>query len=477
MKSFFGSALLRTCSRLAAGVVLAAATACGSTSDPPSDHGGSGGGMDPTLTALAALSPAHLPGPPPDISNRFADDPRAAKLGQALFFDKSFSGVLLDPDNDGSPSTLGKLGDSGKVSCAGCHVPQSGFLDSRSPGQDVSLAAGWGLRKAPSLLDVGQDKLLTWGGRRDALYNQVFGPIESPVEMNSSRLYAAEQLAKNYRAQYEAIFGPMPAFDDPTRFPAIAANVTGCAPRYGVPQPSCGDPCDGKFHGSPGDGAEFDGLGAGDQQAVNLAIVNAGKAIGAYERLLTCGESRFDRWMAGDTTAMSASEQAGAALFVGKGRCVTCHSGPFFSDRQFHDVGLGPKPVGVVFADLKDKGAVDGIAAAIADPLNTRGIYSDGDDGRLPTSVTPPMTLAFKTPMLRCASMRPSFMHTAQLRTLAQVVDFFNRAGDGPGISGKNELQPLGLTADEEQSLVDFLNALTGPGPDPSLLSAPVPPN
>jgi cytochrome c peroxidase len=508
MKPFSGRPLLRIHAVLAAGLALAAAAACGS----PSDQGGTSSPlvpapdaapMAPTQAAspdaaamgptpadaaamaptqadaapidptLAALSPARLPGAPPDISNRFADDPRAAKLGQALFFDTSFSGVLLDPDNDGSPSTLGKAGQSGKVACAGCHVPESGFLDSRSPGQDVSLAAGWGLRKAPSLLDVGQAKLLTWGGRHDALYNQVLGPIESPVEMNSSRLYAAEQLAKNYRAPYEAIFGPMPAFDDPTRFPGLAANVTGCAPRYGVPQPSCGDPCDGKFHGMPGDGAEFDGLAADDQKAVNLAVVNMGKAIGAYERLLTCGQSRFDRWIGGDKTALSASEQAGAALFVGKGRCVSCHSGPYLSDQQFHDVGLGPKPVGVVFADLSDKGASAGVAAAINDPFNTRGVYSDGDDGRLPASVAPSMTLAFKTPMLRCAGMRPSFMHTAQIRTLAQVVDFFNRGGDGPGIGGKNELQPLGLTADEEQSLVDFLNALTGPGPDPSLLSAP----
>lgn len=348
---------------LAAFVVSATSAACGSATG----QGGSGG-VDPTRAALATLSPAQLPGSPPDASNRFADDPRAAKLGQALFFDSSFSGVLLDPDNDGSASTLGKVGDSGKVSCSGCHIAGSGFLDSRSPGRDVSLAAGWGLRKAPSLLDVGQVKLLTWGGRHDALYNQVFGPIESPVEMNSSRLYVAEKLATNYRAQYEAIFGPMPAFDDPTQFPALGDKVTGCAPLYGVPQPSCGDPCDGKFHGMPGDGAEFDGLSPENQQAVTLAVVNMGKAIGAYERLLSCGQSRFDQWMAGDTSAMSASEQAGAALFVGKGHCIDCHSGPYFSDQKFHDVGLGPKPVGVVFADLNDKGASAGIAAALTDP-------------------------------------------------------------------------------------------------------------
>jgi cytochrome c peroxidase len=75
--------------------------------------------------------------------------------------------------------------------------------------------------------------------------------------------------------------------------------------------------------------------------------------------------------------------------------------------------------------------------------------------------------------MLRCVSLRPSFMHTAQIRTLAQTVAFFNRGGDGPGIYGKNELRPLGLSAQEQQDLVNFLQALTGPGPDASLQRAP----
>jgi cytochrome c peroxidase len=448
---------------LAIGITLGA---CGSSGSSPTVDSSE-------LAALATLSPATLPAAPPDVSNRFADDPAAAQLGQALFFDPSFSGLLLEPDDDGSPGTLGMVGQSGKVACAGCHIPTSGFVDTRSPGEQISLAAGWGLRKAPSLLDVGQDKLLTWGDRRDALYNQVFGPIESPVEMNSSRLYVAEQLARNYETQYEAVFGPMPAFDDPTQFPQLAANVTGCAPLYGVPQPSCGDPCDGTSHGTPGDGGDYDSLSAADQQAVTLAVVNMGKAIGAYERLLRCGSSRFDQWMHGDASALSTSEQQGAAIFVGKGQCITCHSGPMMSDQKFHDVGLGPVPVGEVFADLNDDGASTGIAELLTDPLNTRGIYSDGYDGRLPASVTPAMTAAFKTPMLRCVAMRPSFMHTAQLRTLADVVDFFNRAGDGPGLTGTNELQPLGLSSDEQQELVDFLNALTGPGPDKSLLESP----
>ena len=421
------------------------------------------------MAKLRTLSPKQLPPPPPDLSNRFADDPKAARLGQRLFFDPSFSGRLLDGDDDGSSQTLGKVGETGRVSCAGCHVPSGGFLDNRSPDHQISLAAGWGLRKAPSLLDVGQVKLLTWDGRRDALYNQVFAPIESPVEMNSSRLYVAQQLAKNHRAEYESIFGAMPPFDDPTRFPVLSAKLTGCEPKHGQPTPTC----DGATHGMPNDHDIYDALSLDDQRAVTLAVVNMGKAIGAYERRLTCGTSRFDAFMQGDSGALSESEIRGATLFVGKGECIGCHSGPYFSDQRFHNVGLGPKPVGVVFADLGDQGASEGVAKAIADPLDVRGAFSDGDDGRLPDHVTPELQGAFKTPMLRCVDLRTSFMHTAQLRTLALVIDFFDRGGDGPGMFGKNELHPLGLTPQERLDLASFLSALSGLGPDESLLHAP----
>ncbi len=418
---------------------------------------------------LATLSPATLPTPPADVSNKFAEQSAAAHLGQELFFDTSFAGPLVDPDNDGSPSTLGKVGQTGRVACAGCHLPASGYVDTRSLGKAISLGAGWGVRKAPSLLDVAQDPLLTWDGRRDAFYNQVFAPLESPVEINSSRLYVAETLARSFRAEYEAIFGPMPAFDDPTQFPPLSAQLTGCQPKNGVPEPTC----TGTFHGMPGDGAEFDGLSAQSQEDVNRAVVNFGKALGAYERLLACGPSRFDQWMHGDDGALSDSEQRGAALFVGKANCVSCHSGPYLSDQKFHNVGVAPEKVGFSPPDTGDKGAIAGIAAAIADPLNTRGIYSDGDDGRLPKAVSPDMAGSFETPKLRCVSQRPSFMHTAQLHTLIQVVQFFNQAGDGPGLLGTNELTPLGLSTDEEQDLVAFLAALDGPGPDASLLKSP----
>ncbi len=424
---------------------------------------------DAELRELAKLSPAALPAPPPDITNRFADDAGAAALGQRFFFEPGFSGKLLDGDNDGTANALGAQGETGKVACSGCHVPEAGFLDDRTLGKQISLGAGWGKRRAPSLLDVGQAKLLMWDGRHDTLYNQPFGPLESPVEMNSSRLYVAQRIYALYRGEYEALFGPMPPLDDATRFPALDAERTGCKPRI-VDQSST---CNGVAHGIPGDGAEFDSLSPADQDAVTEVVVNLGKALGAYQRLLTCGPSRFDAWVAGDESALSPAEQRGARVFIGAGRCVSCHSGPFFSDQSFHNVGLKPGPVAVVFVDQDDAGAAQGLAAALADPLNSRGKYSDGDDGRLPRAVPPDSLGAFRTPTLRCVARRPSFMHTGQMSSLAQVVSFFARGGDHFGYPGTREIEPLNLTSRDEQDLVAFLGALDGPGPAAALLVDP----
>jgi cytochrome c peroxidase len=450
-------------------------SACGA-SPPGSKAQGDGGANDAEpsfspaeLETLAVLSPSVLPPPVPDISNRFADDARAAALGQRLFFEPVFSGKLLEGDNDGSSHTLGVRGQTGKVACAGCHVPGAWFLDNRTLGEQISLAAGWGKRRAPSLLDVGQAKVVMWDGRHDALYNQPFGPLESPVEMNSSRLFAAEQLFTLYRSDYEAIFGPMPPLNDTTRFPPLSADHTGC-------QPSTADSpttCNGTEHGIPGDNAEFDGLSPADQDAVTRVVVNMGKALGAYERLLTCGPGRFDQWMRGQGNALAASEQRGAQVFVGRGKCATCHSGPYFTDQQFHNVGLQPATVAVVFIDANDPGAIAGLAATISDSLNVGGPFSDGNDGRLPASVTPKMNGAFRTPGLRCASRRPTFMHTGQLSSLAEVVAFFARGGDAYGYPGQSEIGPLDLSAQDEDDLVAFLGTLQGPGPAAALRVVP----
>src|SRR5262249_24182673 len=152
-------------------------------------------------------------------------------------------------------------------------------------------------------------------GRRDTAYNQPIGARENGVEMNSSRLYAAQQIFLRYRAEYEAVFGKIPIpLDDAARFPPMTGKSTGCQKlengAYGIQK---GLDC----HGMPGDGAEFDHLQSDqDKDEVTRIAVNMGKAINAYERLLTCGQGRFDKWMRDPTgQALTVNEQRGAALF------------------------------------------------------------------------------------------------------------------------------------------------------------------
>jgi len=457
--------------------VVAITTALGCTgtisSTTPAADGGAGAGGGAGMTsparaeeeearaALAAQALDDTASAPADPTNRFADDPRAAALGQRLFFDPGFSGQLVDEDNNGSVATLGLKGETGKVACTGCHVPGAGFLDNRSPRAQIPLGAGWGLRRARPLLDVAQAKLLMWDGHRDALWNQVFTPLESPVEMNSARLFVAQEIYRRYRGDYEALFGSLPPLADGARFPSLTAAQAGC---HEAPAGSGMLEC----HGKPGDGAEFDRLAADDKDLVTRVVVNMGKAIAAYERRLACGPGRFDRWARGDQAALTVQEQHGAVVFARAG-CTRCHAGPYFTDQRFHNVGLAPAPVVVAFIDRDDRGAALGLRHGLDDPTSTRSAFSDGDDGRLPQAVGPEMEGAFRTPSLRCVATRPSFMHTGQYRALADTIQFFNRGGDSAGFPGTSEVGPLGLSDGDVDALAAFLATLDGPGPAPAL--------
>jgi cytochrome c peroxidase len=422
----------------------------GSTPEPPA-------GPDlpaDVLVRLRALSPAELPAARPDPTNAYADDLQAAKLGHALFFDSRFSGPLLDSDNDGAPGTLGLQGDVGKVSCQGCHNAGAGFLDNRSPRGQISLASGWTRRRTPSLLDMGQATILAWDGRRDTAYNQIFGVIESPLEFNSSRLFVAQQLARYYQDEYEAIFGALPALD---AYESLEASDAGCAE---LPADPVVERCPKPGHDDP--------------EVVQI-LVNMGKAIGAYERHLGCGPSRFDAWLHGDADALGADEQAGAVVFV-KAGCDTCHAGPAFSDQKFYNVGAANLQPNFI-EPYDDPGAAAGLVAAVADPLNARGPYSDGDDGRLDFVGDDVSALegAFRTPGLRCVSRRPSFLHAGQKRSIEDVILLFNRGGDSLGFRGTKDplMVPLGLSDEERAQLAAFLRALDGPGPHPEWLATP----
>lgn len=422
---------------------------------------GTGGALSATETRarLLELVLPETPDVPADPTNAYVEDLAAIDLGKKFFYDTRFSGPLLAHDNTGGPGTLGRQGEVLKTACVSCHVPEGGYVDTRSTRGQLSLASGWTRRRSPALLDLSQVTFMTWGGKRDSAYSVVFGVIESALEFNSSRLFVAQQIKRLYEDEYEAVFGAMPSLE---KYEILTAEGSGCDV---MPEDPVTAIC-----ARPGS----------DDPDVTRVIVNFGKAIGAYMRILSCGRSRFDDWMDG-TVTFTAEEEAGAELFVGAGQCSTCHTGPYFSDQKFHNVGVPGSLSPFTGIDTGgDRGAAVDLTALKNDELNSRGPFSDGDDGRLdqiPDAMVS-MEGAFRTPMLRCAGRRPSYFHNGEFRSLYDVVDHFIKGGSGQlGVVGVSEIEPLGLTSEQRDQLVAFLRTLDGPGPSPATLMPPMLPD
>ena len=149
---------------------------------------------DFSLSALGA--------PPRDASNRWADDPAAARLGHRLFFDA-------------------RLSSNGQVSCATCHDPGKGFQDG------VALAKGVGTtnRRTMPIAGTAYSPFLFWDGRKDSQWAQALGPLESPVEHGGSREQYARVIAAHYREDYERLFGPLPDLAERDAVTRVFVNV------------------------------------------------------------------------------------------------------------------------------------------------------------------------------------------------------------------------------------------------------------
>lgn len=401
--------------------------------------------------ALSKLSP--LPAVPPDSTNAYADQPGARILGQKLFFDPGFSGPLK------VTSDLGTMGESGKVSCASCHAGAA-LDDRRSMPRTVSLGADFHTRNAPPLLDSAHYRWTNWGGRFSAQWELPPPVSESGAIMNGNRLAIAHRLFDVYRTEYEAVFAPMdPALgSDPTRFPPQGKPK---------PAPTEADP-------NPADGP-WEGMAPDDQTLVNRVFVNYGKALAAYLRLLLGGDSAFDRFVAGDLDVLSDAAVLGARLFVGKARCVECHSTAHLSDDAFHNLGV---PQVGEHVPATDDGRFKDVPGLLSSPFNSAGAFSDDPaSGRLVGLENPmpeDMRAAFRTPTLRNVAQTAPYMHSGQLATLRDVVDFYDRGGDQPVSGARDErMTPLGLSEEEKADLVAFLETLTEEPPAPELLVAP----
>lgn len=191
-------------------------------------------------------------------------------------------------------------------------------------------------------------------------------------------------------------------------------------------------------------------------------------AIAAYERSLVQRDTPFDKYMLGDTSALTDAQVRGKEVFEGKAGCIGCHDGAFFTNERYYNIGV---PENETFA---------------TDPLRqitfrfeqyAKGVPEDlyrktkTDLGLFYTTKRHTDMGKFRVPTLRYLTPTAPYMHNGTIKTLADVVDFYDAgggpdpiaAGFGADAGTKTDLiQPLGLSAEEKADLVAFLESLTG---------------
>ena len=307
-----------------------------------------------------------------------------------------------------------RLSHNNTLSCAMCHIPEQGFTS-----QELAVAIGIEgrtlRRNAPALYNVGFAKLLFHDARENLLEQQVWTPLLARNEMaNPSVGFVIERLKSipEYRGKFEQA---------------------------------------------------FQGKGPG--------METVGMALASYQRTLNSADSPFDRWYyGGDGKAMDEQAIAGFRLFSGKARCVSCHTVnrdyALFTDHKLHNTGIGY----LVSMGPKDDKVKVTVAPGVTLTVDRADITEPGklepnDLGYYEITEDPDDRWKYKTPGLRNVGLSSPYMHNGSLRTLRQVVEFYNRGGI------KNELldpliQPLGLSDEEIDSIVAFLNSLTGSNVD-----------
>jgi len=342
---------------------------------------------------------ALVPNPPPY-------DPNNPATGLQKAFPTE---IVQPPDNPTTPEKveLGRLlffdpilSDDNTLSCAHCHHPHLGFSDGlpRSRGRG---GAGAGrertggielTRGAPSLWNTVYNHRQFWDGRAAHLEEQARMVITTPEEVNADPAELVRELKAipEYRALFDKAFG-----------------------------------------GKDGE---------------SITFKNVTYAIAAFQRTLVSFNSRFDRYAAGDGSALSPQEKRGLKLFLSpKTRCNECHGIPVFADRNFKVIGV-PNP--------KD-GPAD-----VAKPEAERG-RGGGPNG------------AFKIPTLRNIALTAPYMHNGVFETLEEVLDFY-AGGGGRGLGldvplQDDKIRKFTLTPQEKADLIAFLLALTDESATPEI--------
>jgi cytochrome c peroxidase len=304
-----------------------------------------------------------------------------------------------------------RLSHNGTMSCAMCHIPEQGFTNNEL-ARSVGIEGRSLRRNAPTLLNVAYVEQLFHDGREIALETQVIAPLVERTEMGNpsiGHVIARIRSLPDYAGLFEGAFGAGPSPD------------------------------------------------------------RIGQAIASYERTLLSARSPFDRWhFGGDAGALGPRAVEGYRLFTGKAGCVACHAigtrHALFTDGAFHDTGIGhytnaigrrqQTPVAVEL----EPGVMAQVPRAVVESV---GDPEAADLGRHEVTLAPGDLWKYRTPTLRNVALTAPYMHDGSLRTLEEVVRYYDRGGH-PHSGLDPLLRPLGLHEGEIIALVEFLNALTG---------------
>jgi len=300
-----------------------------------------------------------------------------------------------------------RLSVDGTVSCSTCHDPALAFTD-RKP-TSVGIKGRVGQRNAPTILNALYNKTQFWDGRVNTLEEQAALPIVNAVEMGHPNLDAAvAQIAsiEEYQQAFQRVFGRPPNSPDLLR------------------------------------------------------------AIASYERTQVSFDSPFDHFIAGDKNAIDDSAKRGWELFNTQARCNKCHAltdthrdVTVFTDNDFHNIGIGIIRHNVVaLARQAEQLIKSGDTAAI----DRAAIQTDMSAlGRFLITKKEKDIASFKTPDIRNVLVTGPYFHDGSQETLWDVIDHYNK-GDGlqnPYLD--EDIQPLALTENEIDDLVNFMASLT----------------
>lgn len=297
-----------------------------------------------------------------------------------------------------------RLSSDGSVSCARCHDPAKAFTDGEAI--PLGIARQRGSRSVPTIINRAYSTFQFWDGRASSLEEQVKGPLANPSEMT---------VHKTTDVALDAVVARLRAVPD---YVERFETVFGTA---------------------------------------DFTIDHVARAIAAFERTVLSGNSPFDRYHGGDKQALTPAQVRGSAVFFQKAACDKCHLGPELTEGSYEfdarSIGMrqGPMKLGFNFTD----GSYQNIGIGMDRP--------DPDLGRYRVTDREEDKGAFKIPTLREVEHTAPYMHDGSLKTLEDVVEYYDRGGiKNPNLN--HRIRPLHLTGQEKADLVAFLKALSGEG-------------